>query len=133
MWLSGSMNFLLGGQTIEVRRKPVQDSWGETTAGKVFEIHGIGVAPRTTESVNGDGFRSRAQAGYTLYVDDEQALLLEDGDEFVLILGGRRTIWTNDGMIFGGNWQNPLSTFSGGQEINLKYIKTEGRAPEVGP
>lgn len=122
----GGMNFLPGGRDLEVRRKPGLDSWGDQKAVEVFTLYSVGVAPRTSETQTGDGFRTRVQSGYTLFIDDEQAAKLKDGDEIVLDMPtGQRTIWGLDGAVFGGNWANPFSDWSGGQEINLKYLRTE--------
>lgn len=129
--LPGGMNFIDSGD-VEVRRKATQDSWGDEIAQTAFRLENVGISPRTSESQTGDGFRKRVLSGYTLYVDDHQASLLKPDDEFVLTFpdynpdsDGTKIVFALDGHIFGGNWRNPLSGWSGGQEINLSYVRTE--------
>jgi len=130
--LPGGMNFLMSGD-VEGRRKAKPDSWGDNTAKPNYRLENVGISPRTSESQTGDGFRKRVQSGYTLYVDDHQASLILPDDEFVLNFPnfdpddatGTKVVFSLDGHIHGGNWRNPLSGWSGGQEINLEYLRTE--------
>ena len=131
--LPGGMNFLMSGD-VEVRRKPKKHSWGDEIAVPAFRLENVGISPRTSESQTGDGFRKSVQSGYTLYVDDHQSSLIQPDDEFVLCFpnfnpddaNGKKVVFSLDGHIYGGNWRNPLSGWSGGQEINLEYARTEG-------
>lgn len=130
--LPGGMNFLMSGDVVG-RRKSQPDSWGDERAQPSYRLENVGISPRTSESTTGDGFRKRVQSGYTLYVDDHQASLVLPDDEFVLNfpnfdpddVTGTKLVFALDGHIYAGNWRNPLSGWSGGQEINLEYLRTE--------
>ena len=134
----GSMWYLTGGAVDEsgnslypkVYRMPSArgDSWGEKTGPKkhVYShtLEGAGQAPRTTGTKDGDGFRGRVASGYTLYLDAEQAASLRPDDEIELYFSsGIVARYALDGFIGGADWTNPLSGWTPGHEVNLKFLR----------
>ncbi|WNY15144.1 head-to-tail stopper [Rhodococcus phage MacGully] len=104
------------------------DSWGEKTGSKKHEFShelvGAGQAPRTTGTKDGDGFRGRVTSGYTLYLDDEQVASLRPDDEIELTFSsGIRARYTLDGFIGGADWTHPLTGWTPGHEVNLKFLR----------
>lgn len=119
--------FLSGGKDVRIFRKPKTDSWGDAKAAySGITLENIAVAPRTTSTQEGEGFRGRIQSGYTLYVEHDQAAVIEPNDEFEIVMpNGDLAYYILDGSEWGGNWDNPLSSWRPGDEINLKYLRTE--------
>ena len=123
----GAMNpFLAGGKDIEVWDKPGQDSWGEKRAAYLFTLHNVAVAPRTTKTSEGEGFRGRIASGYTLYLDHDQVAQIKQDYEFVITMpDGTRAFYDLDGFDWGANWDNPFSSFTPGVEVNLKFFRAQ--------
>lgn len=125
--MTAPMNFLAGGKDVRIFRKPKTDSWGDAKPSySGITLENIGVAPRTTSTQEGEGFRGRIQSGYALYVDHDQAALIEPNDEFEIVMpNGDKAYYILDGSEWGANWDNPLSFWHPGDEVNLKYLRTE--------
>lgn len=124
----GGMNpFIVGGKDIRIFRKPTKDSWGDvlpTYSGITLE--NVAVAPRTSATEQGEGFRGRVQSGYTLYLDHEQTALVQPNDEFEIVMpDGTKAYYVLDGFEWGANWDNPLSCWQPGDEVNLKFTRAE--------
>lgn len=124
----GGMNpFLAGGENIRLFRKPAKDSWGEGKAvWSGITLENVGVAPRTTKTVEGEGFRGRIASGYTFYLDHEQASQLKANDEFEIVMpDGTKAYYILDGFHWGANWDNLFSSWQPGDEINGNFVRSE--------
>lgn len=125
--MTAPMNFLAGGKDIRVFRKPEKDSWGDKKA--VFSgitLENVGVAARTTSTQAGEGFRGRVASGYTFYLDHDEVAQLQVNDEFEIVMpDGTKAYYIMDGFEWGANWDNPLSFWRPGNEVNLKFLRAE--------
>ncbi|WNM69939.1 head-to-tail stopper [Rhodococcus phage GuyFagieri] len=123
--MTAPMQFLSGGQDLRVFRKPGGgDSWGEKKAVHHHTLENVGVAPRTSDTKDGDGFRGRVVSGYTLYLDHEQVASLHQDDEIEMVFpNGIVAMYALDSFRAGANWANPLSFWQPGEEVNLKFLR----------
>jgi hypothetical protein len=117
------MQYLSGGRDIRVFRKPAKDSWGDLEPQYLLTLEDVGIAPRTTKTSEGEGFRGRVQSGYTIYLDQWQVEQLREDDEFEIVMNdGTAMFFGLDGSLWGGQWNNPLSFWQPGFEVNLRYL-----------
>jgi len=118
------MLFVSGGKDIRVFRKPVKESWGDVEHEYLFTLEDVALVPRTTKTAEGEGFRGRVQAGYSVYLDKWQIEKLQEDDEFQIAMDdGTTMVFGLDGSLWGGQWDNPLSSWEPGFEVNFKYLR----------
>ncbi len=126
------MHFV-GGADIRIFRK-TKDAWGDTEPQySGITLEWVGIAPRTSKTTEGEGFRGRVQSGYTIYPNQDQLELIEETDEFEVIMpDGTKVYYGLDGSLWGGVWNNPLSSWQPGNEINLTYLHHDKTDRNVG-
>lgn len=112
------MTFFDYGSTVTIRRSGGTDPFGDPLPGTEHQLHGVAVAPRTS---NEDHTRGNAVVvGYELYAAYDADLRATDQ----VLLPGDPDPWEVEGEP--GRWRDPFTNWAPGLHVALRRVGSNG-------